>query len=177
MKAEEAVGVFQRLAALDGKSPWGPEKELVYAEALRYVPGEEVLTAVRELIATSPWRPTVSDILARVAENRDPLPTPEETLRCARALVSQSPGNVGRNYHALVAEYVDLYGGWPSLRYAESDRLQRELPERYAQARASWLRKVATTLLMPREERRIGSMMPQLTAYTVAPAGYREGEE
>ncbi len=62
------------------------EQVTVYAEMLADVPPDELVAAVRHLIATSDFRPSVAEVRRTVLVARSGIPTPEQAAAQAEAL-------------------------------------------------------------------------------------------
>lgn len=62
------------------------EQITVYAEMLADVPPDELLAAVRRLIATNDFRPSVAEVRRTVIVARAGIPTPEQAAEQAEAL-------------------------------------------------------------------------------------------
>lgn len=66
------------LLAAAWSQPLTREATLVYGEFLADIPLDETIAAIRRLITTSEWRPSVAEIRRTVVEGRDPIPTAAE---------------------------------------------------------------------------------------------------
>ena len=145
MKASEAQKLVAVLKAAYPRQPIPPETTRLYAAQLVDLPADAVERAVRDLIASSPYFPTLADIRRRVAELQLGAPSAwqawEEVEQQCRA-ASHHGGGVWEPYrprwsHPLVERVVKLMGGFWQL--YESERLSVERAQflrLYEQARS-----------------------------------------
>lgn len=128
-KKAAAIGV---LRAAYPRQAFPDESVRLYARMLADMGDREVTEAVRALILTSTFLPSISEIRAEVAERRLGLPTAAE----AWSLVwhSQRPG--------IVDEAVRQCGGRWALTHGESHQAERRFVKAYEQLREDAIRTV-----------------------------------
>jgi hypothetical protein len=175
MKASEAQKLVAVLKAAYPRQPIPPETTRLYAAQLVDLPADAVQQAVRDLIASSPYFPTLADIRKRVAELQLGAPSAwqaweEVEQQCQAA--SRHEGGIWEPYrprwsHPLVERAVKLMGGFWQL--YDSQRLSIERAQflrLYEQARSEAVQTAAQG-----RAAEIGSQQAKQIEPAVKPAG------
>lgn len=99
----------------------------VYVRELEDVPADLLEDAVRVLIRTAEFFPTVRAVRETVAERTLALPSEADALSQVEARIRWGRDGDGDppHVHALVRDALDHVGGWPSFRAAEKAEVVR----------------------------------------------------
>jgi hypothetical protein len=115
------------LAAALPKPPPTREQIVVYVRELEDIPVPVLEAAVRKIIRTAQWFPTVAEIRLAAAEVTLHLPSEPEALRQidARMTWARDKRGTAPPVHPLVYEALRRVGGWHAFRSTEKGTVIR----------------------------------------------------
>lgn len=122
MTKSEAARLIAALKAAYPRGPFPPESAALYAESILDLPVDVTGTAIRQVIRTADFMPTIAEVRRAVAELVCNLPSPETAwAEVERALRRYSPDDSStwtypNEYsHPLIGEALTAMGGLPRL--------------------------------------------------------------
>jgi len=138
----EAKKILYVLESAYPRSEFRPGTATIYCEMLKDLPHEVVSEAVRRLIATSKWLPTVAEIRRACMEIIEPLPSAEaawvEACAAARAFTPYQSAQKEPAMSPLTHKAVQVMGGIEAIAYSDQPELiGREFRRVYERLRES----------------------------------------
>lgn len=148
--------ILASLAQAFTRQPVTTQTLQVYLRELEDVPADELEVAVRFLIRTSEWFPTLRAIRERVAEQR--LDLPDESTALAQVAARMAWARTDEDdrdpdppeLHPAVREALDLVGGFAAFRAAEEPGVIRgQFARYYRERRGEAVQRVQAGTLPP----------------------------